>query len=83
MIAVISEKNSRTRGRSKEKSIIRRFRDDSINYLREYFKKNASELGFCSNKRTIDSLHYSISDEIIFHLLVRQDSLNQISSYPF
>jgi len=83
MITVIHDKNSRTGGRGKGKGIIRHFREDSINYLREYFKRNVSELGFCSIKRTTGSLHYSISDEITFHLLVRQGSLNQISSYPF
>ena len=40
------------------REIIRRFMDDPMNYLREYFKRNASESGFSSDKRTTGGLIY-------------------------
>ncbi|MEM3845999.1 MAG: hypothetical protein QXU98_09885 [Candidatus Parvarchaeota archaeon] len=40
------------------RDIIRKFIDDPMNYLREYFKRNASESGFSSDKRTTGGLIY-------------------------
>ncbi len=51
-------KNSRIRGRRNWREIIRRFMDDPMNYLREYFRRNASESGFSSDKRTTGGLIY-------------------------
>ena len=56
MIFLIPKKNSRIRGRRNWREIIRRFMDDPMNYLREYFKRNASESGFSSEKRTTGGL---------------------------
>mgnify|MGYP001626378093 CR=1 FL=1 len=58
MIFLIPKKNSRIRGRRNWREIIRRFMDDPMNYLREYFKRNASESGFSSDKRTTGGLIY-------------------------
>ena len=58
MIFIIPKKNSRIRGRSKWIDIIRRFMDNNMNYLREYFKRNALESGFSSDKRTTGNLVY-------------------------
>ena len=51
-------KNSRIRGRRNWREIIKLFIDDPMNYLREYFKRNASESGFSSDKRTVGGLIY-------------------------
>jgi len=58
IIFIIPKKNSRIRGRSKWRDIIMRFIDDNMNYLREYFKRNALESGFSSDKRTTGNLVY-------------------------
>jgi transposase len=58
MIFLIPESNSRIRGRRNWREIIRRFMDDPMNYLREYFKRNASESGFSSDKRAMGGLIY-------------------------
>ena len=55
-IFLIPKSNSRMRGRRGWKEMIRRFIDDPMNYLREYFKRNASESGFSSDKRTTGGL---------------------------
>ena len=57
-IFLIPKSNSRIRGRRKWREMIRRFIDDPMNYLREYFKRNASESGFSSDKRTTGGLIY-------------------------
>jgi len=51
-IFLIPKKNSRIRGGKGWREMIKRFIDDPMNYLREYFKRNASESGFSSDKRT-------------------------------
>ena len=58
MIFLIPKSNSRIRGRRNWREIIRRFMDDPMNYLREYFKRNASESGFSSDRRTTGGLIY-------------------------
>ena len=58
LIFLIPKSNSRIRGRRNWREIIRRFMDDPMNYLREYFKRNASESGFSSDKRTTGGLIY-------------------------
>jgi len=58
MIFLIIKINSRISGRSRQKDIIRRFMDDTMDYLREYFMRNASESGFSSDKRTTGGLIY-------------------------
>ncbi len=58
MIFLIPKSNSRIRGRRNWREIIRRFMDDPMNYLREYFRRNASESGFSSDKRTTGRLIY-------------------------
>ena len=58
IIFIIPKKNSRIRKRSKWRDFIIRFMDDNMNYLREYFKRNASESGFSSDKRTTGGLIY-------------------------
>jgi len=58
IIFIIPKKNSRIRKRSKWRDFIMRFMDDTMNYLREYFKRNASESGFSSGKRITGGLIY-------------------------
>ena len=58
IIFIILKKNSRIRKRSKWMDFIMRFMDDNMNYLREYFKRNALESGFSSDKRTTGNLVY-------------------------
>jgi Transposase len=58
IIFIIPKKNSRIRKRSKWRDFIMRFMDDPMNYLREYFKRNALESGFSSDKRTTGGLIY-------------------------
>ena len=58
MIFLIPKSNSRIRGRRNWREIIRRFMDDPMNYLREYFRRNASESGFSSDKRATGGLIY-------------------------
>jgi transposase len=58
LILLIPKSNSRIRGRRNWREIIRRFMDDPMNYLREYFKRNASETGFSSDKRATGGLIY-------------------------
>ena len=58
MIFLIPKSNSRIRGRRNWREIIRRFMDDPMNYLREYFRRNASESGFSSDKRATGCLIY-------------------------
>jgi len=58
MIFLIPKRNSRIRGRRNWREIIRRFMDDPMSYLREYFRRNASESGFSSDKRTTGGLIY-------------------------
>ena len=56
MIFLIPKSNSRIRGRRNWREIIRRFMDDPMDYLMEYFRRNASESGFSSDKRTTGGL---------------------------
>ena len=58
MIFLIPKSNSRIRGRRNWREMIRRFVDDPTNYLREYFRRNASESGFSSDKGTTGGLIY-------------------------
>ena len=58
MIFLIPKRNSRIRGRRNWREIIRRFMDDPMSYLREYFRRNASESGFSSDKRATGGLIY-------------------------
>ena len=58
IIFIIPKKNSRIRKRSKWRNIIMRFIDDNMNYLREYFKRNALESRFSSDQRTTGNLVY-------------------------
>lgn len=51
-IFIIPKKNSRIRGPKGWRDIIRRFMEDPMNYLKEYFRRNNSEAGFSSDKRT-------------------------------
>ena len=55
-IFIIPKSNSRIRGKKGWRGIIRQFIEDPMNYLREYFKRNASESGFSSDKRTTGGL---------------------------
>ncbi|MEM0134426.1 MAG: hypothetical protein QXU18_04255 [Thermoplasmatales archaeon] len=57
-IFIIPKSNSRIRGKKGWRDIIRKFIDDTMNYLREYFKRNVSESGFSSDKRTTGGLIY-------------------------
>jgi len=43
MIFLIIKINSRISGRSRQKDIIRRFMDDTMDYLIEYLKRKAPE----------------------------------------
>jgi len=58
IIFIIPKKNSRIRKRSKWRDFIMHFMDDNMNYLREYFKRNALESGVSSDKRTTGNLIY-------------------------
>ena len=51
-IFIIPRKNSRIRGPKRWREIIRRFMNDPIAYLREYFRRNNSEAGFSADKRS-------------------------------
>ncbi len=51
-IFIIPKKNSRIRGPRAWRDMILRFMNDPIAYLREYFKRNNSEAGFSSDKRS-------------------------------
>ena len=51
-IFIIPKKNSRIRGKKGWRDIIRRFMNDPIAYLREYFRRSNSEAGFSADKRT-------------------------------
>ena len=51
-IFIIPKKNSRIRGPKRWREILRRFMNDPIAYLREYFKRSNSEAGFSSDKRS-------------------------------
>ena len=51
-IFIIPKKNSRIRGPKRWRDIIRRFMNDPIAYLREYFRRSNSEAGFSADKRT-------------------------------
>ncbi len=57
-IFLIPKSNSRIRGKRRWRDMIRQFIEDPMNYLREYFKRNASESGFSSDKRTTGGLIY-------------------------
>ncbi len=57
MILLIPKENSRIRGRRNWREIIRRFMGDPMNYLKKYFRRNASGSGFSSNKRTMAVLY--------------------------
>jgi transposase len=46
MIFLIPKKNSHISGRRNWREKIRRFTDDPMNYLREYFRRNTSGSGF-------------------------------------
>ncbi|MHB1708229.1 MAG: ISNCY-like element ISTvo2 family transposase [Thermoplasmataceae archaeon] len=50
-IFIILKKNSRIRGRRGWREIIRRFMEDPMSYLREYFRRSNSESGFSADKR--------------------------------
>jgi transposase len=51
-VFIIPKKNSRIRGKKGWRDIIRRFMNDPIAYLREYFKRSNSEAGFSADKRS-------------------------------
>ena len=51
-IFIIPKKNSRIRGKRGWRDIIRRFMNDPMAYLREYFKRSNSEAGFSADKRS-------------------------------
>ncbi len=51
-IFIIPKKNSRIRESKRWRGIIRRFLNDPIAYLREYFKWSNSEAGFSADKRS-------------------------------
>ena len=51
-ILIIPKKNSRIRGSRRWRDMILRFMNDTIAYLREYFKRSNSEAGFSSDKRS-------------------------------
>ena len=51
-IFIIHRKNSRVRGSKRLREIIRRFMNDPIAYLRQYFKRSNSEAGFSADKRS-------------------------------
>ena len=51
-IFIIPKKNSRIRGPRGWREIIRRFMNDPIAYLKEYFRRSNSEAGFSSDKRS-------------------------------
>ena len=51
-IFIIPKTNSRIRGSKAWREIIRRFMNDPMAYLREYFKRSNSEAGFSSDKRS-------------------------------
>ncbi len=57
-IFLIPKINSRIRGKKGWREMIRQFIEDPMNYLRECFKRNASESGFSSDKRTTGGLIY-------------------------
>ena len=50
-IFIIPKSNSRIRGKKGWRDIIKRFMEDPIAYLREYFRRNNSEAGFSADKR--------------------------------
>lgn len=50
-IFIIPKKNSLIRGRRGWRDIIRRFMEDPMGYLREYFRRSNSESGFSADKR--------------------------------
>jgi transposase len=51
-IFIIPRNNSRIRGSWGWREIIRRFMNDPIAYLREYFRRSNSESGFSADKRS-------------------------------
>ena len=51
-IFIIPKKNSRIRGPKRWREIIRRFMNDPIASLRDYFKRNNSKSGFPADKRS-------------------------------
>ena len=51
-IFIIPKKNSRIRGKKGWRDIIRRFMNDPIAYLREYFRRSNSEARFSADKRS-------------------------------
>ena len=51
-VFIIPKTNSRIRGPKAWREIIRRFMNDPMAYLREYFKRSNSEAGFSSDKRS-------------------------------
>ncbi len=57
-IFLIPRSNSRIRGRKNWKNMIRQFMEDPMNYLREHFRRNASESGFSVDKRTTGGTIY-------------------------
>jgi len=58
MIFLIPKKNSHISGRRNWREKIRRFTEDPLNYLREYFRRNTSGSGFSSDKRATGGLIY-------------------------
>ena len=51
-IFIIPKRNSRIRGPRGWRELIRRFMNDPIAYLREYFRRSNSEAGFSADKRS-------------------------------
>ncbi|OWP57127.1 MAG: hypothetical protein B2I17_02500 [Thermoplasmatales archaeon B_DKE] len=51
-IFTIPKRNSRIRGKKGWRDIIASFMNDPMEFLKEYFKRNNSESGFSSDKRT-------------------------------
>ena len=55
-IFILPKSNSRIRGKKGWREIIRRFMEDPMTYLKEYFRRNASESGFSADKRFLGGI---------------------------
>ena len=64
-IFIIPKKNSRIRGRKGWREIIRRFMEDPIAYLREYFKRSNSKAGFSTDQRATVYMIFQRRDDRI------------------
>ena len=63
-IFILPKSNSRIRGKKGWREIIRRFMEDPMTYLKEYFRRNASESGFSSDKRFLGGIMTRRADRI-------------------